>query len=283
MIMYLILLLLGLASLVGYKYYMHILPHKAPKTKSKKIVYEVVIPSLALFVSIALISAFMVRTVMVQDDKVLQDSIEALQTGMTARQEKQMAKAFDELHKNEDNYKHAVILGNPEGEIVVYEFMDFYCGHCRNVSKVVAEALKNRNDVKLVLKPLTFMHPLSKLTASAVVAAQMQGNGKGEALYYVMMNDKIQDVDLSKVKSIKDAEDLVKAKLFEMAAKAKLDVEKFKKDLESKEVEDELKRTADLAQSLQINSTPNFIIGKKLHPGAFQSADAFNAAVDESK
>ena len=62
----------------------------------------------------------------------------------------------------------------------------------------------------------------------------MQGNGKGEALYYVMMNDKIQDVDLSKVKSIKDAEDLVKAKLFEMAAKAKLDVEKFKKDLESK-------------------------------------------------
>ena len=54
-----------------------------------------------------------------------------------------------------------------------------------------------------------------------------------------------------------------------MAKKLKLDVKKFKEDMESSLISEKLKKNIKFARDLSIKGTPSFIIKKKVHPGAY--------------
>ncbi len=280
--MYTSLLIIAFAILLGYKYfYTQILPKKpAPKKEYVRILRDAVLPAFVAFSAMFFVSAFVTRFVMVNDYKVLQNSVENLQTGMEADKQKLSAKAIKQLRSNADNVKYAPIFGNPDAENVVFEFMDYYCGHCRSVSAIIEDGLKSRNDVKVVLKPLTFMSPISSIPAKAVIAAQMQG--KAEELNNAMMSGNIMP-DTTKMKSLEEAEAAVKSMIIAMAKKIGIDTKKLSDDMESATVEEEILRTRDLATSLQINSTPNFVVGDKIHGGAFQSVEHFNQAIDSAR
>lgn len=280
--MYTVFLIIAFALLVAYKYvYTQVLSKKSASKKIyMKLAYDVVIPASTIFVTSFLISLFVTRFVMVTDHNVLKDSVESLQSGMERAKEKGSKEAIAKLRSNDDNIKNAPIFGNPKGEIVVFEFMDYYCGHCRSVSKIVEDGLKSMPNVKFVLKPLTFMTPVSSVPAKAVIAAQKQG--KADKLNSAMMSGNLMP-DTKKVKSVADAEKAVKSMIMKMATKVGIDVKKLEKDMDSKDVEEELLRTRELAQMLQINSTPNFVIGNRIHGGAFQSVEAFQQAIESSK
>lgn len=298
--MYTSFLIIAFALLLAYKYfYTQILSKKSMSKKIYvKFAYDVVVPAVSIFVASFLISVFVTRFIMVSDHNVLKDSVnnfqkyvesEAGQKAMMAEQkkaekekEKEQEKKIRDvrLYSNADNVKSAPIFGNPNGEVVVFEFMDYYCGHCRAVSSIIEEGLKSMPNVKLVLKPLTFMTPVSSIPAKAVVAAQKQG--KADKLNNAMMSGNLMP-DTKKIKSVSDAEKAVKSMIMKMAKKVGIDIKKLEKDMDSKDVEEELLRTRELAQMLQINSTPNFVIGNKIHGGAFQSVESFKQAVENSK
>lgn len=298
--MYTSFLIIAFALLLAYKYfYTQILSKKSMSKKIYvKFAYDVVVPAVSIFVASFLISVFVTRFIMVSDHNVLKDSVnnfqkyvesEAGQKAMMAEQkkaekenEKEQEKKIRDvrLYSNADNVKSAPIFGNPNGEVVVFEFMDYYCGHCRAVSSIIEDGLKSMPNVKLVLKPLTFMTPVSSIPAKAVVAAQKQG--KADKLNHAMMSGNLMP-DTKKIKSVSDAEKAVKSMIMKMAKKVGIDIKKLEKDMDSKDVEEELLRTRELAQMLQINSTPNFVIGNKIHGGAFQSVESFKQAVENSK
>ncbi|MDR2933994.1 MAG: DsbA family protein [Rickettsiales bacterium] len=279
--LYSLLLLIAFAILLAYKYfYTQVLPKKAaPKKAYMKIVREVVVPASVAVIAMFFTSMFATRITMTADYTVLRDSVENLQAGMERDKNSANEAAIEELRSDADALKYAPIFGNPDAKIVVFEFMDYYCGHCRTTSPIIEAALKARTDVKVVLKPLTFMSPVSSIPAKAVIAAQMQG--KAAELNAAMMAGNIMP-DTTKVKSIEEAEDAVKSMIIAMAKKIGLDTKKLSDDMNSKEVEEEILRTRDHAQLLQINSTPNFVVGNTIHPGAFQSVEQFNAAVDNA-
>ncbi len=287
--MYTFLLIVALALLIGYKYvYTQILSKKSIAKKIYiKLGIDVVLPACVIFISTFLVSIFVTRFVMVNDHEVLKESVESLQMGMERAKERGNKKSIDKLRSNEDNVKYAPVFGNPKGKIVVFEFMDYYCGHCKVVSKIVEAGLKDMPDVKFVLKPLTFMSPVSSIPAKAVIAAQKQG--KADKLNSVMMSGNLMP-DMTKIKSMSDqkkilayAEKSVKDMILKMAKTVGIDTQQLSKDMDSKEVEEELLRTRELAQMLQINSTPNFVIGNKIHGGAFQSVEAFRQAVENAR
>ena len=88
--------------------------------------------------------------------------------------------------------------------------------------------MANNGDVKFAFKPLTFVSPISEYAARAALAANKQG------------------------------------KFIEMAGKQGLDMEKYKADLNSQAVSDELAAVSELANKIQINGVPALVVNGKM-------------------
>ena len=82
-----------------------------------------------------------------------------------------LAQSADELYNNENDG----FLGNPEGKVVLVEFFDFSCGYCHRIYPVLKNVVAKNADLKLVVKPLAFLSPMSQYAAKASLAAKEQG------------------------------------------------------------------------------------------------------------
>ncbi|HBM90842.1 MAG TPA: hypothetical protein DD400_03060, partial [Rhodospirillaceae bacterium] len=61
---------------------------------------------------------------------------------------------------------------------------------------------------------------------------------------------------------------LTEKNIFRTAEDIGLDIDKLKKDMESKEVKDALEANRKLGKKIGARGTPSFVIGDKLYPGA---------------
>ncbi len=57
--------------------------------------------------------------------------------------------------------------------------------------------------------------------------------------------------------------------LYKVAEKLSLDIEKFKTDISSDKIKNNIIKNMKFASSLKIRGTPTFIIGKQILPGAY--------------
>jgi protein-disulfide isomerase len=137
------------------------------------------------------------------------------------------------------------VKGNPAARISLVEFADFECPHCKRVQPVLRQALDEfKSDVKVYFKnyPLGG-HTNARLAAQASVAAQKQGK-------FWQYTDKVWA----------NAESLTPAVLESIAKDVGLDVEKWRKDLESDEVKNRVQKDRDEGGQLGIAATPTIYI-----------------------
>lgn len=134
-------------------------------------------------------------------------------------------------------------VGPEDAKIVLVEFFDFSCGYCKRLAPSVEEIIKKNPDVKVVFKPVTFVSAISKYAAQASLAAHKQG--KFVEMYTAMLGSQAR---------------LTEETINSMAEKAGLNMEKFKADVASKEVQDAIKEVADLSNKLQIRGVPSLIL-----------------------
>jgi protein-disulfide isomerase len=104
-------------------------------------------------------------------------------------------------------------LGPKSASVVVVEFFDFQCPHCRFVAPKVRDIVKSKKGVRLVYKqyPLDF-HKAAKLAAVSAIAAHFQGK-------FTLLHDLFFD----------DQDSLDEKHVKKLVGKAKLDTKKFKK------------------------------------------------------
>ena len=57
--------------------------------------------------------------------------------------------------------------------------------------------------------------------------------------------------------------------IIDLAKKLKLNINKFKEDMESSLISEKLEKNIKFARDLNIKGTPSFIINRKVHPGAY--------------
>lgn len=155
-------------------------------------------------------------------------------------------------------------LGNPDADIVMLEFSDFQCPYCaRATEQVEAFIAEHEEDVLLVFKnfPLTRIHPEAVPSALAAWAAGQQGQfwAYHDALFR-------NQAELGEPLYLRTAEELG------------LDIEQFNRDRASEAAKAAIARDLALATEFQINSTPTFIMGNLLIPGAVP-ADFFAEAL----
>ena len=173
--------------------------------------------------------------------------------------EELFASSADELYNNENDG----IVGNAEGKVVLVEFFDFSCGYCHRIYPVLKNIVAKNPDLKLVVKPLSFLSPMSKYAAKAAIAAKEQG--KFAEVYSAIFEINGQ---------------LTEAKIDEAVVLAGVDLEKLKADMETEKVKKTMDDIAALASKLRINGVPSLVLNGKMIQTLDESVlqEAINAA-----
>lgn len=146
------------------------------------------------------------------------------------------------------------VKGPADAPITIIEFSDFECPFCKRGASTMDQILKKYpNEVKLAFKHLPLpMHHNAKPAAKATWAASKQG--KFWEFHDALFENQAK---LSEDFYIKTAESL------------KLDVEKFKKDMNSPEAEKQVQEDSELGNKYGIQGTPGFFVNGVAVKGAY--------------
>jgi len=157
--------------------------------------------------------------------------------------------------------------GNPKGDVTIVEFFDYRCGYCKRVMPALQEVLKTDNNVRFVFKEFPILGPESVVASKAALAASMIDKGKYEAFHWALM---------------KTTGALPESRVMKIAADAGFDVKALKKAMDDPKIETLIRRNYALAEALEINGTPAFIIGDHVIRGATDLA-AFRQVIAKAR
>lgn len=156
-------------------------------------------------------------------------------------------KLIDENINDINNDASSPFVGDANAEKVVVEFYDYSCGYCHRLYPELKGVMANNTNVKYVFKPLTFVSPISEYAARAAFAANKQG--KFIEVHNAMFEFGGQ-LNEEAINGIAQAQGL--------------DMEKFKADMNSQDVNNALEAVSNLANKIQINGVPAMIINGKM-------------------
>lgn len=204
---------------------------------------------------------------------ILQEMINSMQEQQNAEKNKAI-RSF--VRDNTDvMVADAPVMGKQDAKKTIFVWTDFSCPYCRRVHGELDRVLKNRDDVRVVVKNFSIHGPLSDGPAKAVIAAKLQSPEKSAKLVDMLMTRNYYTQDDLKDQS-KIAEKVEK-NVMKMAEEAGLDTTQLKQDMDGEVVARELANVRDLAQRFEITGTPFLIIGEEAFPGAIPYEQINNA------
>lgn len=164
------------------------------------------------------------------------------------------------------------VRGAKDGKLTLVEFGDFQCPACGAYEPIVRQVLADNKDVlKISFKhfPLMQIHRNALLAAKASEAAANQGK-------FWEMHDILYDKQEEWSGSLQ-ARDFFTT----YATTLELDVARFSKDLDSKDIEDKILAELREGVRLDVQGTPTFFLnGKKLEN--VRDLASFNKAIKEA-
>ena len=193
----------------------------------------------------------LVRDYLLTNPEVLMEAAQIYRERQQELQQKQASQTLVMRREELDRDPDSPVIGNPDGDVVVVEFFDYRCPYCVRVAEDLREVVEDDGNIRLVMKEFPILGPESMVAARMALAAEKQG--KYEELHFAMMTV-----------SGKLTED----KAFKIAEKIDLDMDQLRRDMEAPEIDAMLQRNFALAQALQINGTPAFVIGGEVVRGA---------------
>jgi protein-disulfide isomerase len=175
---------------------------------------------------------------------------EILPQAMENLRKKEDAKQLAGIQSQVEKPWPGAVLGNPLGKVTLVEFTDFACGYCRQSEADVAEIIKANPDVKVVIRQLPILSPVSADAARMSLAAAAQG--KYAAFHRALF-----------------AGGQLSGATIEAAARAAgLDLERAKRDSASSQIDAEIDANMQFARKLGFQGTPSWVIGDEIHAGA---------------
>ena len=203
---------------------------------------------------------------------ILQEMVEAMQKQQEEEKNK-LVRKFVRDHGDEMAVD-APILGNPEAENTIYVWTAASCGYCRRVHGELDRVLKERDDVRVVIKNFSIHGVMSDGPARAMIAAKMQGNDKAAKFVDMVMTREYRPQDEKDQDKLAEK---IQKNLMKFAEEAGLDTAKLAEDMNSDVVARELTNVRELAQRFEITGTPFLIINEQAFPGAIPAAQILNA------
>ena len=194
-----------------------------------------------------------VRAYLMENPEVILEAVDALEQ----RQMAQQAEADNDLVANnaeaifEDGYSW--VGGNPDGDITVVEFMDYRCGYCRRAKEEVEELIESDGNIRFVLKEFPILGEASTLASRFAIATRRVAGDEA----YKSVHDALMTLSGDPTEPV----------LTRMANTLGLDADAIMTEMNSPDIDEEIAEVRALAQTLQINGTPTFVMGDELVRG----------------
>ncbi len=198
--------------------------------------------------------------------EVILKSIQRMQARQKAEEGAQAAAALKERKQDLEADPDDPVMGNPTGAITMVEFFDYRCGYCKRVFPTVMKVLNDNPSVRFVIKEFPILGPESVTASRASLAVWRTQKAKYGAFHAAVINLR---------------GGIPEAKILSVATQLGIDAKQLRKDMADPEIDRILEKNYQLAQALNINGTPAFVIGGKLVPGAIDSA-TMNRMIVES-
>ena len=194
-----------------------------------------------------------VRAYLLENPEVIMEAVQVLE----ARQAEEQAQSdVDLVSANADeifNHGYSWVGGNPDGDVTIVEFFDYRCGFCRRAHPEVKALLETDGNIRYVAKELPILGENS--VASARFALAVREVAGDEA--YKQAGDALIALNA-------DMEEPVMRRLADTLG---VDADAVIEAMDSDAVSDQLSQTRALAQTLQINGTPSFVMGDQMIRG----------------
>jgi protein-disulfide isomerase len=194
-----------------------------------------------------------VRDYLLAHPEVLQEAFNELQK---RQQQAELEVARSAIKNHSDvlfNSPRQVTLGNPNGDVTFVEFFDYNCGYCKRALADMIQVMKSDPKVKVVLKEFPVLGPGSVEAAQVAVAVRMQDPKKYLDFHQRLLGGRGQ---------------ADKARALAAAKEAGLDIARIERDMKSPEVEKTIDESKTLAEALNLNGTPSYVIGNDVVIGA---------------
>ena len=192
-----------------------------------------------------------VRDYLTKNPEVLVEMTNELDKRQAAEQEAQQKKAISENADAIFRSPVSHVAGNPNGDVSLVEFFDYNCGYCRKAMPDVVKLVNDDGKIRLVLKELPIFGEDSEAAAKLALASNKQGK-------YFEMHQKL----------FSEPGKADNEKALRVAKELGLDVDQLQKDAEDPDIKKGLDQAKELAQKLNLQGTPLYLIGDRVLPGA---------------
>lgn len=208
-----------------------------------------------------------IRAYILENPEVIVEAMQVLEERQKANAAEADAEKLAALDDEIMNDGYSFIGGNPDGDVTLVEFLDYRCPYCHKAHESVKALIAADGDVRLIVKEFPILGPESTFAARAAMAAKRQGDELYAAFNDAMMSHK---------------GDLTEATVNRLATEAGVDTARMSEDMEAPEIAENIRRTYALAQQLEINGTPGFIVGDEIVRG-FLPYDALRELVKDAR
>jgi protein-disulfide isomerase len=195
-----------------------------------------------------------IRDYLVGHPEVLREAIDALD-----KHDKQAAE--DARRKAVATYAGAIYsskfqadVGNPKGGATLVEFFDYNCHFCKGALPDIARLMKEDPNLHVVLKDFPVLGPGSVEAARVASAARNQLPGERFWEFHNRLLGLHGPVG--------------KREALAVAKEMGLDMDRLDKDMSAKDIDSGLREILAMADDLQINGTPTFVVGDSVVVGA---------------
>jgi protein-disulfide isomerase len=148
---------------------------------------------------------------------------------------------------------HDLILGNPEGDITMVEFLDYRCGYCKKAHPEVNALLETDGNIKLIVKEFPILGEASVLASRFALATKLVEGDEAYALVHEML--------------MGEGNNITEGSLKRMVRGMDLDTDAITAHMDSEEVTQIIAQNHALGQAMGINGTPSFTIGTEMLRG----------------
>ncbi|WGW02696.1 DsbA family protein [Tropicibacter oceani] len=209
-----------------------------------------------------------VRDYLMTNPQVIMEAVALLE-----QQEAQQQAAADDalVETNAEalfNDGYSWVGGNPEGDITIVEFMDYRCGYCRKAFPEVEELIKTDGNIRLIVKEFPILGEASLVSSKFAIATQIVAGDEA----YEQVHNALMALEGGPGKPV----------LTRLATTLGLDADAILAEMDSDEVQRRIADTRALAQRMQINGTPSFVMGGEMLRG-YVPLDGMRQIVEQAR
>lgn len=194
-----------------------------------------------------------VRAYLLENPEVLMEAIAVLENRNAQAEVERDAMAVAANAEALFGSSFDVVMGNPEGDITIVEFMDYRCSFCRRAHPEVLDLIEFDGNIRLVIKEFPILGAESVLAARFAIAARV---ALGDAAYLTLHDA------MMRMRGTVSEEALVA-----VAGEQGLDGAAILAAMDDPLVQTTIAFNHALGERLEITGTPTFVFGDQMVRG----------------